>query len=147
MTRILHVVGARPNFMKIAPIMDEMAKHPAEFEQLLVHTGQHYDKNMSQIFFDDLGLPRPDVLISCTNNCSQLVKWFEYYERELGVPHLVLDVPFCYEEQRERDREYVEAQLHALVGEHLKKYGAEDATVDLWTKGGEAGEGTWAIDY
>jgi len=61
MTRVLHIVGARPNFMKIAPIMDEMARHPDEFEQLLVHTGQHYDKNMSQIFFDDLGLPRPDV--------------------------------------------------------------------------------------
>ena len=61
MTRILHVVGARPNFMKIAPLMREMARHPEEFEQLLVHTGQHYDKNMSQIFFDELGLPIPDV--------------------------------------------------------------------------------------
>ena len=41
--KILHVVGARPNFMKAAPIMQEMAKYPQEFEQLLVHTGQHYD--------------------------------------------------------------------------------------------------------
>jgi len=40
--KILHVVGARPNFMKAAPIMREMAKYPQEFEQLLVHTGQHY---------------------------------------------------------------------------------------------------------
>jgi UDP-N-acetylglucosamine 2-epimerase (non-hydrolysing) len=59
--RILHVVGARPNFMKIAPIMREMAKHPDEFEQTLVHTGQHYDSNMSQVFFDELEIPVPDV--------------------------------------------------------------------------------------
>ena len=61
MLRILHVVGARPNFMKIAPIMREMAKYPAEFEQILTHTGQHYDANMSQVFFGDLGMPKPDV--------------------------------------------------------------------------------------
>ncbi len=61
MKRILHVVGARPNFMKIAPIMREMAQYPDEFEQTLVHTGQHYDANMSQVFFDELELPVPDV--------------------------------------------------------------------------------------
>ena len=59
--RILHVVGARPNFMKMAPIVREMAKYPAEFEQVLVHTGQHYDASMSQVFFDELELPQPDV--------------------------------------------------------------------------------------
>jgi len=41
--KVLHVVGARPNFMKIAPIMREMAKDPGTFQQVLVHTGQHYD--------------------------------------------------------------------------------------------------------
>lgn len=61
MKRILHVVGARPNFMKVAPIMREMAKYPDEFEQILVHTGQHYDASMSQVFFDELELPKPDV--------------------------------------------------------------------------------------
>jgi len=61
MKRILHVVGARPNFMKIAPIMREMAKYPREFEQILVHTGQHYDTNMSEVFFDELDLPRPEI--------------------------------------------------------------------------------------
>lgn len=61
MKKILHVVGARPNFMKIAPIMREMAKHPDQLEQILVHTGQHYDANMSQVFFEELDLPRPDV--------------------------------------------------------------------------------------
>ncbi len=61
MKRILHVVGARPNFMKIAPIMREMEKYRDEFQQSLVHTGQHYDANMSQIFFDELDMPRPDI--------------------------------------------------------------------------------------
>jgi len=59
--KILHVVGARPNFMKIAPIIREMAQYPAEFDQMLVHTGQHYDASMSQVFFDELELPQPDV--------------------------------------------------------------------------------------
>ena len=61
MIRVLHVVGARPNFMKIAPIMRELATRPDEFEQQLVHTGQHYDDDMSRAFFTDLDLPWPDV--------------------------------------------------------------------------------------
>ncbi len=61
--KILHVVVARPNYMKIAPIMRQMARYPQEFEQLLVHTGQHYDANISQVFFDDLALPKPDVAL------------------------------------------------------------------------------------
>ena len=61
MKRILHVVGARPNFMKIAPIMHEMARRPDEFQQILVHTGQNYDAGMSQVFLDELELPKPDV--------------------------------------------------------------------------------------
>ena len=59
--KVLHVVGARPNYMKIAPIMAEMAKHPQTFQQVLVHTGQHYDQNMSDVFFRDLNLPHPDI--------------------------------------------------------------------------------------
>ena len=61
--RILHVVGARPNFMKIAPIMQIMSKYPEVFKQTLVHTGQHYDTAMSKVFFDDLQLPEPDVYL------------------------------------------------------------------------------------
>jgi UDP-N-acetylglucosamine 2-epimerase (non-hydrolysing) len=61
--RVVHVVGARPNFMKTAPIMAEMAKRPGAFEQRLVHTGQHYDANMSAAFFADLALPEPDVTL------------------------------------------------------------------------------------
>jgi UDP-N-acetylglucosamine 2-epimerase (non-hydrolysing) len=59
--KVLHVAGARPNFMKIAPIMTEMAASPDIFEQALVHTGQHYDDEMSRVFFDELNIPRPDV--------------------------------------------------------------------------------------
>jgi len=61
--RVLHVVGARPNFVKTAPVMAEMSRSPELFEQVLVHTGQHYDHAMSQVFFDDLGLPEPHVFL------------------------------------------------------------------------------------
>jgi UDP-N-acetylglucosamine 2-epimerase (non-hydrolysing) len=59
----MHVVGARPNFMKTAPIMAEMARYPEHFQQMLVHTGQHYDDNMSRIFFEELDIPKPDVFL------------------------------------------------------------------------------------
>ena len=59
--RVLLVVGARPNFMKIAPIVRELARNPETFSWTLVHTGQHYDAAMSEVFFKELGLPRPDV--------------------------------------------------------------------------------------
>jgi len=58
--KIVHVVGARPNFMKIAPVMKAVAR--AGFaQQKLVHTGQHYDVSMSDVFFSDLGMPLPDI--------------------------------------------------------------------------------------
>ncbi len=58
MTTLLHVVGARPNFMKVSPVL--AAGKWGGLRQILVHTGQHYDAAMSQAFFDDLGLPEPD---------------------------------------------------------------------------------------
>ena len=58
--RVLHVVGARPNFMKIAPVMRAIRQR-GRLDQLLVHTGQHYDHKMAEVFFEQLGLPRPDV--------------------------------------------------------------------------------------
>src|SRR5256885_2632119 len=58
--KVLHVVGARPNFMKVAPILAHLKRRPG-VEQVLVHTGQHYDAKMSDIFFRDLGMPDPDV--------------------------------------------------------------------------------------
>jgi len=56
----LHVVGARPNFMKAAPVMAALDCRSG-MSQTLVHTGQHYDANMSEVFFEELGMPRPDV--------------------------------------------------------------------------------------
>jgi UDP-N-acetylglucosamine 2-epimerase (non-hydrolysing) len=62
--KIILVVGARPNFMKVAPVLEALRKQAADrFETLLVHTGQHYDTNMSDVFFDELEMPRPDVFL------------------------------------------------------------------------------------
>jgi UDP-N-acetylglucosamine 2-epimerase (non-hydrolysing) len=64
MLKIMHVVGARPNFPKVAPIMAAMARRPETFKQCLVHTGQHYDYNMSQVFFDHLEMQVPDEFLN-----------------------------------------------------------------------------------
>lgn len=58
--QILHVVGARPNFMKVAPVHRALSTRPG-IKQMLVHTGQHYDVNMSDVFFQQLSIPNPDV--------------------------------------------------------------------------------------
>ena len=61
--RIVTVAGARPNFMKIAPIQRELAKRSDCFATRLVHTGQHYDAGLSQVFFDELEIDPPDVTL------------------------------------------------------------------------------------
>lgn len=60
MKKIIHIVGARPNFMKAAPVYFAI-RDQRKFKQLLVHTGQHYDEKMSDIFFRQLGMPEPDI--------------------------------------------------------------------------------------
>ncbi len=64
MKKIILVCGARPNFMKIAPVWREMKQYPNEFKPIVLHTGQHYDDNMSDLFFRDLELPEPDIYLS-----------------------------------------------------------------------------------
>jgi UDP-N-acetylglucosamine 2-epimerase (non-hydrolysing) len=59
MLTLLHVVGARPNFMKLAPVF-LAGQVQTGIRQVIVHTGQHYDRNMSDRFFEDLGIPFPD---------------------------------------------------------------------------------------
>ena len=63
--KIILVAAARPNFMKVAPLIRAIDKSNAgagaKIEYMLVHTGQHYDYGMSQVFFEDLGLPAPDI--------------------------------------------------------------------------------------
>jgi UDP-N-acetylglucosamine 2-epimerase (non-hydrolysing) len=60
---VLYVVGARPNFVKMAPLVEEMRSRAPQLRHVVVHTGQHYDREMSEIFFEDLGLPEPDYLL------------------------------------------------------------------------------------
>jgi UDP-N-acetylglucosamine 2-epimerase (non-hydrolysing) len=57
--QLVHVVGARPNFMKLAPVL-LAGRNVSDLEQCVVHTGQHYDHDMSEQFFEDLGIPQPD---------------------------------------------------------------------------------------
>ena len=66
--KITLIAGARPNFMKIAPLIKAIQKAAAQGHDIrhrLVHTGQHYDKNMSDTFFEELGIPMPDVNLGC----------------------------------------------------------------------------------
>ncbi len=79
--KILCVAGARPNFMKIAPLMRVFRKNP-KLDARLVHTGQHYDAKLSKIFFEDLAIPRPDVELevgsgSHAQQTAELIKRFE----------------------------------------------------------------------
>jgi UDP-N-acetylglucosamine 2-epimerase (non-hydrolysing) len=63
MKKIISVVGARPNFMKIAPIHRAFKKYSDSIQHLICHTGQHYDEKMSKVFFEDLELPKPDFYL------------------------------------------------------------------------------------
>ncbi|HTE51362.1 MAG TPA: UDP-N-acetylglucosamine 2-epimerase, partial [Kofleriaceae bacterium] len=93
--RILCVAGARPNFPKIAPIMRSLAT-TADLEPILVHTGQHYDDKLSRVFFDELGIPRPDISLevgsgSHAQQTAEIMRRFEGVV-EAQQPHAVLVV-------------------------------------------------------
>lgn len=95
--KIVHVVGARPNFMKVAPVMAAFARCDAPdlpIVQRLVHTGQHYDQRMSQLFFEELGLPRPDINleVGSASHGAQTGRIMEKFEAVLVEerPDLVL---------------------------------------------------------
>lgn len=79
--KILIIAGARPNFMKIAPIMHAMRKS-SKLEPILVHTGQHYDVKMSDTFFDELNIPRPDISleVGSDTHARQVAKIMERFE-------------------------------------------------------------------
>jgi UDP-N-acetylglucosamine 2-epimerase (non-hydrolysing) len=77
--RIVSVVGARPNFMKMAPILRELSKYD-NFESYLVHTGQHYDESMSKVFFRDLGIRNPDFNLN-VGSASHAVQTAEIMKR------------------------------------------------------------------
>jgi UDP-N-acetylglucosamine 2-epimerase (non-hydrolysing) len=77
--KILNVVGARPNFMKIAPLMAEYSRRD-NIHAILVHTGQHYDDTMSHLFFEELGIPKPDINLG-VGSCSHAVQTAEIMKR------------------------------------------------------------------
>lgn len=70
--KIVSIVGTRPNFMKVAPLIEEFKKH--KVENILMHTGQHYDREMSKLFFDELNLPKPDEYLDAANADSNELK-------------------------------------------------------------------------
>ncbi len=82
MLRVINVVGARPNFMKVAPIVAAMKRRPTRFQPLVVHTGQHYDAAMSDSFFRDLDLPQPDIHlgVGSASHAAQTAAVMERFE-------------------------------------------------------------------
>lgn len=59
--KVLLVAGARPNFVKLAPLYSALTERPEKFDPIILHTGQHYDRMMSSVFFEQLGLPEPHI--------------------------------------------------------------------------------------
>jgi UDP-N-acetylglucosamine 2-epimerase (non-hydrolysing) len=82
MLKVINVVGARPNFMKVAPIVEAMKRRELEFTPLVVHTGQHYDAAMSDAFFRDLDLPQPDIYlgVGSASHAAQTAAVMERFE-------------------------------------------------------------------
>ncbi len=83
--KYLLIAGARPNFMKLAPLWRAMKADPIHFEPVIVHTGQHYDTKMSQVFFDELDLPKPDIFlgISAGSHTQQTARIMLEFEKVL----------------------------------------------------------------
>ena len=88
--KILSVVGARPNFMKVAAVCEAIKDYNSNgdaprVEHILVHTGQHYDANMSDLFFNDLELPKPDLFlgVGSSSHSAQIARVMERFERVL----------------------------------------------------------------
>jgi len=93
--KVINVVGARPNFMKIAPIQRVM-QNSENIQPFLVHTGQHYDEKMSKLFFTDLELPEPDIYLNvgsgshATQTAKIMIEFEKVLEKE--KPDLILVV-------------------------------------------------------
>ena len=95
MNALIHLIaGARPNFMKIAPIIKQLEKENLSYE--LIHTGQHYDDEMSKIFFRDLEIPKPDYYlgVGSASHAVQTGKIMMEYEKVIlkSKPKLVIVV-------------------------------------------------------
>src|SRR5712692_5079084 len=90
---VFHIVGARPNFIKVAPVMNALRTR-GHVVQTLIHTGQHYDANMSDVFFEQLGIPAPDVnlAVGSGTHARQTAEIMTRFEPVLleGKPDVVL---------------------------------------------------------
>ncbi|MFN3426257.1 MAG: non-hydrolyzing UDP-N-acetylglucosamine 2-epimerase [Candidatus Thermochlorobacter sp.] len=95
MRKLILVAGARPNFMKIAPLHRELQKS-RNYHSIILHTGQHYDEKMSKVFFEDLGLPQPDIYlgVGSGSHAEQTAKIMVECEKVLQkeVPDMVIVV-------------------------------------------------------
>lgn len=96
MKKVISVVGARPNFMKVAPIHKAFQKYNNQITHKICHTGQHYDKRMSKIFFEDLDLPKPDFYlgVGSGSHAEQTAKVMIEFEKVLlkEKPDLIIVV-------------------------------------------------------
>jgi UDP-N-acetylglucosamine 2-epimerase (non-hydrolysing) len=159
--RIVHVLGTRPNFVKMAPVIAAVATELPDCEQVVVHTGQHYDRMMSQIFFEELGVPEPDHMleVGSGSHAQQTARVMERLEPLLvdSRPDLVvvpgdvnstmaasltavkLDIPVAHLESglRSFDRsmpEEVNRVLTDAISDHLYIH-SEDARRNLSREG------------
>ena len=95
MSNLIYLIaGARPNFMKIAPLIKQFEINNIEYK--LIHTGQHYDYNMSKVFFDNLGIPEPDIYLNVgsASHAVQTAKIMIEFEKVclLEKPNLIIVV-------------------------------------------------------
>jgi len=89
------IAGARPNFMKVAPLYRELKKAGESFAPRIIHTGQHYDERMSRLFFDDLGMPEPEAYLHVGSGThgqqtARIIERYEEYILQKDKPDLVV---------------------------------------------------------
>ena len=157
--RVICVAGARPNYMKVKPVMDAIEERGAQV--ILVHTGQHYDRAMSEVFFDDLGIRRPDYFLGAGSGShavqtSRVMTAFEPLAFELAPDVVVvvgdvnstlacalvtakLGVPLAHVEAglRSRDRSMPE-EINRVVTDRVSDYlfaPSADAVANLRAEG------------
>lgn len=161
MKKVFLVAGARPNFMKIAPLWRELEKFPSRVSSYIIHTGQHYDYEMSRIFFKNLGLPRPHfhLGVGSASHARQTAKIMVKFEKVVydQMPDIIavvgdvnstlacslvaakLRVPLAHVEAglRSFDREMPE-EINRVVADTLSDYlftTCEDANRNLKREG------------
>ncbi|MBS40299.1 MAG: UDP-N-acetylglucosamine 2-epimerase (non-hydrolyzing) [Rhodospirillales bacterium] len=94
--RILHIVGARPNFIKVGPLIKAIQRRLPAGQQLLVHTGQHFDSNMSDIFFEQLGIPYPDINLEVSQGSALVLLSEMIYRLEDPIKNFSPDCIVVY---------------------------------------------------